>query len=225
MKNKVLKLCKRLNKVTASEIAPILMITEAEAREILNELVNEGSLTVRGDLVYFYKEIQTKPTLPLFFEFREQKEIELLLKCFCAEVPTEKTIWITEIGINIVNKFNSYFRKLIYEKQLKELVKLFDNNPQMAKERTFLGKLVYMYYYNNKVFVSAKNLQNLSPLKPISKNDVTEFKKVYLKLTRRIYHNSMYNLIHYHLAEQIFRLEHSYDDIYEEIKSIMYNHT
>lgn len=133
MKNKVLKLCKRLNKVTASEIAPILMITEAEAREILNELVNEGSLTIRGDLVYFYKEIQTKPTLPLFFEFREQKEIELLLKCFCAEVPTEKTIWITEIGINIVNKFNSYFRKLIYEKQLKELVKLFDNNPQMAK--------------------------------------------------------------------------------------------
>lgn len=28
MKNKVLKLCKRLNKVTASEIAPILMLDE-----------------------------------------------------------------------------------------------------------------------------------------------------------------------------------------------------
>lgn len=88
-----------------------------------------------------------------------------------------------------------------------------------------IGKLVYMYYYNNKVFVSAKKIQNLSPSKPITKNDVVEFKKVYLKLTRRIYHNSMYNLMHYHIAEQIFRLEHSYDDIYEEIKSIMYNHT
>ena len=225
MKNKVLKLCKRLNKVTASEIAPILMITEAEAREILNELVKDGSLTVREDLVYFYKEIQAKPILPLFFEFRERNEIELILKCFCAEVPTEKTIWITNLGINIINKFNSYFRKLIYEKQLKELVELFNKNPQIAKERTFLGKLVYMYYYNNKVFVSAKKLQNLSPSKPITKNDVVEFKKVYLKLTRRIYHNSMYNLMHYHIAEQIFRLEHGYDDIYEEIKSIMYNHT
>lgn len=42
MKNKVLKLCKRLNKVTAAEIAPILMIAEAEARVILNELVKGG---------------------------------------------------------------------------------------------------------------------------------------------------------------------------------------
>ena len=41
MKNKVLKLCKRLNKVTASEIAPILMLDEKEVSNILNELVNE----------------------------------------------------------------------------------------------------------------------------------------------------------------------------------------
>ena len=36
MKNKVLKLCKRLNKVTASEIAPILMLDEKEVLNILN---------------------------------------------------------------------------------------------------------------------------------------------------------------------------------------------
>lgn len=54
MKNKVLKLCKRLNKVTASEIAPILMLDEKEVSNILNELVSEDKLTVREDLVCFY---------------------------------------------------------------------------------------------------------------------------------------------------------------------------
>lgn len=69
MKNKVLKLCKRLNKVTASEIAPILMLDEKEVSDILNELVNEDKLTVREDLIYFYKEVERKTPLPLFFEY------------------------------------------------------------------------------------------------------------------------------------------------------------
>ena len=75
MKNKVLKLCKRLNKVTASEIAPILMLDEKEVSDILNELVNEDKLTVREDLIYFYKEVERKTPLPLFFEYREKEEI------------------------------------------------------------------------------------------------------------------------------------------------------
>lgn len=60
MKNKVLKLCKRLNKVTASEIAPILMLDEKEVSNILNELVNEDKLTVREDLIYFTRKLKGK---------------------------------------------------------------------------------------------------------------------------------------------------------------------
>ena len=73
MKNKVLKLCKRLNKVTASEIAPILMLDEKGVSNILNELVSEDKLTVREDLIYFYKEVERKAPLPLFFEYREKE--------------------------------------------------------------------------------------------------------------------------------------------------------
>lgn len=57
MKNKVLKLCKRLNKVTASEIAPILMITEIEASTIMNINVSVLSckyLIPSVRLYYFY---------------------------------------------------------------------------------------------------------------------------------------------------------------------------
>ena len=43
MKNKVLKLCKRLNKITIEEILPILMATEGEVIPIIKEFQAEGS--------------------------------------------------------------------------------------------------------------------------------------------------------------------------------------
>ena len=117
MKNKVLKLCKRLNKVTASEIAPILMLDEKEVSDILNELVNEDKLTVREDLIYFYKEVERKTPLPLFFEYREKEEIELLIRCFSCEIPSVKASWLLKIKEPVICRFYSYFRELIYNKQ------------------------------------------------------------------------------------------------------------
>lgn len=75
MKNKVLKLCKRLNKVTASEIAPILMLDEKEVSNILNELVSEDKLTVREDLIYIYKEVKIKATLTSFLNTEKKKKL------------------------------------------------------------------------------------------------------------------------------------------------------
>ena len=46
--------------------------------------------------------------------------------------------------------------------------------------------------------------------------DMLEFKKDYSKLTRRVNHNSMQNFVHLHLAEQIFRFNHNYDEVYNE---------
>ena len=42
MKNKVLKLCKRLNKITIEEILPILMATEDKVIPTIKELQAEG---------------------------------------------------------------------------------------------------------------------------------------------------------------------------------------
>lgn len=53
MKNKILKLCKRLGKATVDEISPILCLTEAEIQPIIDELVNEGRLNKRSDGIYF----------------------------------------------------------------------------------------------------------------------------------------------------------------------------
>lgn len=107
MKNKVLKLCKRLNEVTASEIAPILMITEAEAREILNKLVKEGSLTVREDLVYFYNNQKQIKRDDLFLEFHSKYDSEFILKCFYIGIKSEQCAFL--IGIS-----DSTIQNIIY---------------------------------------------------------------------------------------------------------------
>lgn len=217
MKNKVLKLCKRLNKVTASEIAPILMLDEKEVSNILNELVSEDKLTVREDLIYFYKEVERKAPLPLFFEYREKEEIELLIKCFSCEIPSAKASWLLRIKETVICRFYSYFRELIYNKQLEELKVLFNKNPKIPCERNFVGVLNFMYYYNGQTYISKKKLLHKHAEKPFSKMDMLEFKKDYSKLTRRVNHNSMQNLVHLHLSEQIFRFNHNYDEVYNEI--------
>ena len=82
---------------------------------------------------------------------------------------------------------------------------LLDKNPDWTI-------LVGNYNYTAK-----KKLLHKHTEKPFSKIDMLEFKKDYSKLTRRVNHNSMQNLVHLHLAEQIFRFNHNYDKVYEEI--------
>ena len=80
MKNKILKLCKRLGKVTVGEISPILCLTKAEIQPIIDELVNESRLNKRSDGIYFYIEPKPKQQKPLFLEFRTKQELDLLIK-------------------------------------------------------------------------------------------------------------------------------------------------
>lgn len=80
-----------------------------------------------------------------------------------------------------------------------------------------MGVLNFMYYYNGQTYISKKKLLHKHAEKPFSKMDMLEFKKDYSKLTRRVNHNSMQNFVHLHLAEQIFRFNHNYDEVNEEI--------
>ena len=97
MKNKVLKLCKRLNKTSLKEVLPILCATEAEVQPIFDGLEAEGLIKKREDGTYFYVELESnKPKLPLFFEYRTPEELDLIIRCFCTGLPSAKTSFITE---------------------------------------------------------------------------------------------------------------------------------
>ena len=213
MKNKVLKLCKRLNKVTASEIAPILMLDEKEVSNILNELVSEDKLTVREDLIYFYKECERKAPLPLFFECRTTQEIELIERCFCTDLPCTQTGIILNLNENVVGKFNQYYREFIYKSQHENLLKKFNSNPQEPRIRNFFDTPVYFYYYDGLVYVSEQKLFAKNCRNKLSSLEVRNFKKVYLKIRRRIYHNGMKYYLSHHIAEAILRIQLSFEEM------------
>src|SRR5574344_949025 len=221
MKSKVLKLCKRLNKATIDEITPILQATRGEICPVLDELVMEGRLELRSDGTYFYKEVEKKKAnLPLFFEFRTKDELELIIKCFCADIVYTKTTFIVELGDKIIYKFNQYFRKQIYEKQLQELIELHIEKPYFPRIRKFFDIPVYFYYYNGNTFVSEKPLNAKTENQPLSKSMDKEFRKTYLKLTRRINHNAMESFLYYRIAEELWRMDKDFSTLHDEIAAL-----
>ena len=223
MKNKVLKLCKRLNKVTIDELLPILMATEGEIRPIIESLVIDGALDSRADGVYFYIEPKpSKPKLPLFFECRTKEELNFIIRCFCMGIPTEKAGFVLNVDDNSINKFYQYFRKSIYTQQLELLQKHYQQSPQIARVRNYFNKPVYYYHYDNKTWVIAKPLNSNKTEISMSKKEILNFKIDCSRIARRIILHQTVNYLEHYVAEILWRLNHPnpnelVDKVYELI--------
>lgn len=213
MKNKVLKLCKRLNKITIEEILPILMTDKNEIQPILDDFVEEGVLYIRDDNTYFYKEQSVKTKLPLFFECRTSKEVELIKRCFCADLPCTQTGIILNLKDDIIAKFNQYYREFIYTFQYKTLLNKYNKTPQEPRIRNFFDIPLYFYYYDGATYVSEQKLNSNRYENKLNISEVREFKKMYMKVRRRIYHNEMVHYLSHHVAEAILRANLSFEEI------------
>lgn len=221
MKNKILKLCKRLNKFSINEIIPILMLTEDIVQPIIEELISENLLEDQGNGIYFYKE-KPKTKQPLFMEVRTKEELELIIKCFCIGLATLKTGFLLNYCDNIISKYYMYFRKQIYEEQLKELKALYKEKPQVARMRKFFKKPVYFYYYNNKTWVVSKPFVSSEPEANLCKEEVLKFKTDYLRISRRIVLHQSVNYLEHHVAEAIWKLNNpNIEDLVENIYKII----
>ena len=132
------------------------MLDEKEVSDILNKLVSEDKLTVREDLIYFYKEVESQKTNPIFLEYHPKEESEFILKCYCIGVKTEQCAFLLGIGDATAQKYNMYFRKIIYQNQLAELKKYFNKKPKLPKMRTFYDTEVYFYMYDN-AYLNSEN--------------------------------------------------------------------
>ena len=188
MKDRIQKLCKRLNRFTLEEIALIAELDESEIKPILKNLIGE-KLLIKHDNNYIYnnieKEIKLKKRLPKIFEYHSQETIEMIINCFCAEIEVDKVIKILKPEKNCINKFFAYFRDQIYQKQLEELNHFFRKNPRIPRERDYMGKKIYLYFYNHKLFVTDKSLKHLNP-KDYSENERLEIKNIYLNSYRKV---------------------------------------
>ena len=216
-------MAKRLGKFCIDDISQIITADEVELKKLLQDLIDEESIIQRTDSTYFYQEKSKKKTskLPLFFEFRTKEELDLIIKCFCAEVPVSKTSKICNLSDDIITTFSTYFRKTIYEKQLHELDSNFKKKPQQFRLRKFYDKTAYFYFYDNRLFVSDNALLSHSCCSNFKQDEIKKFKILYCRIKRILSHNTRRILLHHHISESLWRDSKRFDELVDNLHQLL----
>lgn len=155
------------------------------------------------------------------FKHHSLETIDAIIRCFCAEIPSHKTACLVPPHPSCISDFYTTFRKLIYEKQYKELLEYYSKNPQQGRFRLFFKELkVYFYIYNNQVYV-AKNLLKSDNECNFTKPQILEFKKICCYLSRVDSHIKHKSNLCFYLAEKLWRREKSFEYLYEDLKNLI----
>lgn len=200
MKDKILKLAKRLDKFRLEDIEWILGENGVEV--ILRELVADGRLDLVGE-IYSYREPIKHLPLPFCFKFHSQEKIEMITKCFCAGVKSKQASFLLDIADATVQNFYKHFRQMIFERQLNALKTHFEQKPKIAKMRRFYDIPVYFYLYDDELFVADKPLKTKRKKLPHTKEESLRIKVLYSRLRRSINHSQMKQNLAQHVAEHI----------------------
>ena len=216
MKDRILRLCRRLDKFTLDEISTIAEdVDEAVLELLLLTLVKEGKLTLRNDLYFYNKQSFNKKYSIL--SYYPAKILDIVIRCFCLSIPAYKAKDIIAITESSTMQLYYIFRQLIYERQTKKLNFLYGKSPQQCRNRMFFDTEFHFYIYNNQVFVS-ENLFQSPDEKAFTKSEEQEFKKVYSYLTRFTSHNSNKVDLPQKLAEEIWRRNKEFKELYFDLK-------
>ena len=228
MRERVLRLCKRLDKFTLDEISTIAEdvdeavleedVDEAVLELLLLTLVQEGKLTLRNDLYFYNKQSFNKKYSIL--SYYPAKILDIVIRCFCLSIPAYKAKDVIGIADNSTVKLYTIFRELIYERQTNKLKSLYDKSPQQGRNRIFYDEEFSFYVYDNQVFVS-ENLFQSPEEKAFIKPEIQEFKKVYSYLTRFTSHNSNKVDLLQKLAEGIWRRNKGFEELYADMKNLL----
>ncbi len=225
MKERILRLCKRLDKFTFEEVLEITEnIEEQDLKNIFDNLISENKL-IHMNGIYFYNKqlVKTKQInmYPLFFQFHNKTEIEYILKGFCANIEVLKIKDFLGISKNVVDKFYNYFRTQIYEKQKQELLKYYDKNPKIGLERKFMSAKIYLYLYNGNLFVSDKNLCTKNNEIKHSESERLKVKNSYLRSFRKVQNRTLAYKFYLHLAEEVWRYSKDFKKLYVDLTNII----
>ena len=220
MKDKILKLAKRLDKFMVEDIEPILNCEGIS--EVLEELVTEGRLNFDGN-TYCYKEPVKHSSLPFCFKFHSQEKIEMITKCFCAGVKSKQASFLMDIADATVQNFYKHFRQMIFERQLNILKTHFERKPKIPKMRTFYDIPVYLYLYDGELFVVDKPLKTKRKKLPHTKQESLRIKVLYSRLRRSINHSQMKQNLAQHVAEHIWRYGNNLEQNFNSFQSLYVN--
>ena len=218
MTERILQLCKRLNKFTLDEIVTISEISSDNLLPIINELIAKNKLSLENNVYYFKKKQNIFNQYPIF-KYYPKTTIDLLLRCFCESVVTTKVSHILSIGEPQVQKFYTIFRSLIYNRQKKLLDNFYSKGPQNARHRVFFDKEVYLYFYDGQVFIS-KNLLRSKKDKPLTGQDKADFTTIYCYISRNLTHNQNVHNLELKIAEIIWRKGKDFKNLYEDLYNL-----
>lgn len=217
MKERILRLCKRLDKFSFEDITTIADDIDESVLELaLIYLIDEKKITKKGDLYFYNKDLSLnsiRGRLPQFFQHHSKQEIDLIIKGFCADVEVLKMINLLGVSNKVINNFYQYFRTMIYEEQMKELSMCFEKHPKIAQERVYMNTKVYLYLYNNKLFVSEKYLTSKDAIKHTNEERL-EIKKIYLRSYRKVLSHTYAYRFHLHVAEELWKYGKGFKDLF-----------
>lgn len=223
--NRILRLCKRLDKFTFNEVLEITEnIEEQDLKNIFNNLISENKLIQKNGIYFYNKQIAKTKQInqyPLFFQFHNKTEIEYIIKGFCANIEVLKMKDLLGISKNVVDKFYNYFRTQIYEKQRQELLKYYDKNPKIGLERKFMSAKIYLYLYNGNLFVSDKKLCTKNEEIKHSESERLKVKNSYLRSFRKVQNRTLAYKFHLHLAEEVWRYGRNFRELYSDLTKII----
>ena len=219
MSDRILQLCRRLNKFMLDEIATISEIPEDKLLPVLNELICENKLSLENNVYSFKKKQNISDQYPIF-KYYPKATIDVILKCFCESITTTKVSHILSIGEPQVQKFYTIFRTLIYERQKKLLDNFYCENPQNARHRRFFNKKVYLYFYNGQVFISKKLLKCKND-KPLTAKDKADFTTIYCYISRSLTHNQNAHNLEYKIAETLWRRGKDFKSLYVDLRQFI----
>ena len=215
MKNKILKLAKRLETFRLEDVESIM----GDGIEgVLQELVKDCKLNLVSG-IYSYKTERNLP-LPFCFKFHSQEKIEMITKCFCAGVKSKQASFLLDIGDATMQNFYKHFRQMIYERQLNALKTHFEQKSKIVKMRRFYDIPVYFYLYDNELFVVDKPLKTKRKKLPHTKEESLRIKVFYSRLRRSINHSQMKQNLTQHVAEHIWRYEKTYEESFNSFQSL-----
>jgi len=221
--SKILKLAKRMNKFTFDEIALISELEFQDLKSILHELEISRHLK-RSNNIYIFTPpkvaSQKQIMLPQKFQYHSKETIEMIIKCFCADIEPEKAAKITEPQKSCISNFYQYFRELLYKIQKEEFLKYYEKNPKISCQRTFFDKTVYLYIYENKLFVMNNVNKDTAAIKH-SADAIKRLKIMYSRIKRYLEKWVYVKFLHYHIAEKIWRNEKSFEQLETELKSYL----
>lgn len=222
--NRILRLCKRLDKFTFNEVLEITEnIEEQDLKNIFNNLISENKLIQKNGIYFYNKQIAKTKQInqyPLFFQFHNKTEIEYIIKGFCANIEVLKIKDLLGISKNVLDKFYNYFRTQIYEKQKQELLKYYDKNPKIGLERKFMSAKIYLYLYNGNLFVLDKKLCTKNDEIKHSEAERLKVKNIYLRSFRKVQNRTFAYKFQLHLAEEIWRYGKDFKNLYADLTKI-----